>query len=254
MKRVGQIVYDGVLILVGAALSAFVMDLILIPNQIAPGGASGLALVINFLIDNYISTGVLIILINIPLFIIGFKAFGKIFVLKTIIGTVAFSVFVDLLAPYARELGDKWLNTAETPYYDLLLFSIYGGVLLGIGLGLVLKAGTSTGGSSLGAQLLNKSIPSVTTGTWLLILDAIVVVLAAFAFKNVIYSLYAIIVIWLSSTLMDIVVEGINHAKAVYIISDKADEIRDELLYKLKRGVTSLAGKGAYSGYEKDVL
>lgn len=255
MKKTVLAVLDIVLIVIGSAIAAFAMDLFLIPYQIAPGGASGLSLVVHYIINEIVSTGMLIILINIPLFVISFWRFGKIFALKSILGTVIFSVLVDLLRPIANNaVANLFVRSDGTMHTDLLLFSLYGGVLLGIGFGLVLRAGASTGGSSLGAQLLNRLLPSVTTGIWLLILDAIVVVLAAVVFGNIVFSLYSIIVIYISSMLMDVMVEGINHAKAVYIISDQAAQIKEQLLYQLKRGVTTLVGKGAYSGSEKNVL
>ena len=254
-RTAGQIVADTFLLLIGSAISAFVMNMILVPNHIAPGGAGGLAIVINYLTNNFISTGMLIILINIPLFIIGLKVFGKIFALKSIVGTIAFSVMVDLFKTTALNLGEKWFEFSKnTNNVDLLLFTIYGGVLLGVGFGLVIRGGASTGGSSLGAQLLNNWLPHIPIGTWLLIIDAFVIVFAAVAFDNIVYALYSIIVIWISSNVMSVVIDGLNNAKAVYIISDSADKIKEELLYKLKRGVTTLAGKGAYSGSEKDVL
>jgi len=255
MKKIAQNWYDLVLIVLGSAVSAFAMNLFLIPNQIAPGGASGLSLVINFLISGIVSTGILIIIINIPLFILGFKIFGKIFALKSIFGTVIFSLLVDLFQSPAQRISEKWFVTSQgVVYTDMLLYSIYGGVMLGIGFGLVIRAGASTGGSGLGAQLLNRVLPSVSTGIWLLVLDAVVVAFAAFAFKNIIYALYSVIVIWISSSLMDLVVAGLNHSKAAYIISDKAEEIKYEILFSLKRGVTTLVGKGAYSGFEKNIL
>ena len=254
-KKALQFIYDALLLLIGSAISAYVMDLFLVPNQIAPGGASGLSLVINFLTNNLISTGALIIIINIPLFLISFKVFGKAFAVKSVIGTVIYSAMVDLFRDSAMTMGEVWFGfSTNAGNIDLLLFSIYGGVLLGVGFGLVIRGGASTGGSGLGAQLMNRVLPSVSTGVWLLILDAFVIISAAFAFKNIVYSLYSIIVIWISSTIMDLVVEGVNHSKAAYIISDKSEEIKHELLFNLKRGVTTLVGRGAYSDSEKNVL
>ncbi len=255
MKKKLQVIIDWVFVLTGSAIGAFSMNLFLIPYQIAPGGASGLSLVINHVINGVISTGILIIIINIPLFVISFKTFGKKFVFKSIAATLIFSTLVDVLKPAAESLGQRWFLFQEgTGNTDLLLFAVYGGVMLGVGFGLVIRAGASTGGSDLGAQLLNRVFPGITTGTWMLFLDAIVVILAAVAFKNVIYSLYSIIVIWICSSVIDVIVGGINHAKAVYIISDEHEKIKEKILFGLKRGVTTLVGRGAYSGAEKNVL
>lgn len=245
---------DFLFVVMGSAIAAFAMDLFLIPHQVAPGGASGLALVINSLTGDVLSTGVLILIINIPLFLLGFRVFGWLFTFKSILGTVLYSVMVDLMEPVADSVNKNWFVLEGAPYVDMLLFSIYGGVILGIGFGLVIRSGASTGGSDLAALLLNRVMPFLSTGSWILVFDAVVVILAAVAFHNFVYSLYSILVIWISSMIIDLVVGGINHAKAAYIISDQWETIEEAIMTKLDRGVTALVGRGAYSGQEKNVL
>lgn len=246
---------DLLLMLVGSAISALAMNLFLAPNQMAPGGASGLALIIQALLGDTISIGIWILIINIPLFLLALGSFGWKFVLKSILGTVVYSLMVDLISPVADLINERWFVLPDgTQYVDLILFAIYGGVILGLGFGLVIRAGTSTGGTDLAGQLLNRAIPSITTGTWMLVFDGVILALAAVAFGNLIYALYSVIVIWISSKVIDMVIGGLNYAKAVYIISDQWEEIEQALLQQVNRGVTVLSGRGAYTGQDKNVL
>lgn len=247
--------WDLLLMVVGSAIGALALNLFLEPNHMAPGGASGLAMIIQGLIGDTISMGVWVLIINIPLFLLAFRGFGWKFVLKSILGTVVYSLMIDVINPVAAMINEKWFVLSDgTQYVDMILFSIYGGVILGVGFGLVIRAGTSTGGTDLAGQLLNRAIPSITTGTWMLIFDGVILALAAIAFGNLIYALYSVIVIWISSKVIDMIIGGLNYAKAVYIISDKWEEVQQALLQQVKRGVTVLNGRGAYSGQEKNVL
>lgn len=247
--------WDLLLMVVGSAIGALALNLFLEPNHMAPGGASGLAMIIQALIGDKLSIGLLVLIINIPLFLLAFRSFGWKFVLKSILGTVVYSLMIDVINPVAAMISEKWFVLPDgSQYVDMILFSIYGGVILGVGFGLVIRAGTSTGGTDLAGQLLNRAIPSITTGTWMLIFDGVVLALAAIAFGNLIYSLYSVIVIWISSKVIDMIIGGLNYAKAAYIISDKWEEVQQALLQNVKRGVTVLNGRGAYSGQEKNVL
>lgn len=254
-KKLLQVILDFFFLLIGSAIAALALNLFLEPNHMAPGGAGGLAMIIHAVVGGKISIGVWILVINIPLFLLAWRGFGWKFVLKSILGTVVYSVMVDLLQPVAALVSEKWFVLPDgSPYVDMILFAVYGGVFLGLGFGLVIRAGNSTGGTDLAGQLLNRAIPSVTTGTWMLVLDGLVLTLAAIVYGNFIYALYSIIVIGICSKVIDLVVGGLNYAKAVYIISDKWEEVQEGLLQQVKRGVTILNGRGAYSGQEKNVL
>lgn len=254
-KKLLQFLLDFLFLIVGSAIAALALNLFLEPNHMAPGGAGGLAMIIHSVVGDKISIGVWILIINIPLFLLALRGFGWKFVVKSILGTIVYSVMVDLLQPVAALVSEKWFVLSDgSPYVDMILFAVYGGVFLGLGFGLVIRAGNSTGGTDLGGQLLNRAIPSITTGTWMLVLDGIVLTLAAVVYGNLIYALYSVIVIGICSKVIDLVIGGLNYAKAVYIISDRWEEVQQALLQNVKRGATVLNGRGAYSGHEKNVL
>ena len=248
-------IFDAVLMLVGAAIAASAMNIFLIPYNIAPGGASGIGLIVSYLTNGMLSVGLIILVVNIPLFIIGFKSLGVFFTIKSILGTVLLSLFIDYFVPMTDYISTNvFMIDPNGSNWDLLLFAVYGGLLLGFGLGLVIKAGASTGGTDLAAQLMNKAVPHISMGVWLLLFDVVIVIVAAAAFKNALYTLYAVISLSICSKTMDIVVEGINHAKMVYIISDKSEEIGEKIMNDIQRGVTALSGEGLYSREGKDIL
>jgi len=245
---------DALVILAGTFIAAMALDIFLIPYKIASGGASSVGLIVNYLTSGLLPVGVVIILINIPLFFLGYKLMGPHYLVKSIVCTLLYSLFIDLMMPLARSFSEKYLGLDPNLAPDMLLYSIIGGMLLGMGLGLVIRTGSSTGGSDIAAQLLHKVFPQMTTGAYLVLVDAVIVLAAGFVFGNILYSLYATVALVVSSKVIDIVVEGVNHAKAVYIISEKSAEIADRILTDLDRGVTILQGRGAYTKQEKNVL
>lgn len=245
---------DALIMLIGTFIAAMALDIFLIPYKIASGGASSVGLIVNYLTSGMIPVGVTIILVNIPLFFLGYKNMGLSYLLKSILGTLLYSLFIDFLMPLAEYFSEKTFGIDPGKGPDMLLYSIIGGLLLGIGLGLIIRSGSSTGGSDIAAQLLHKAFPQLTTGSHLVLVDAVIVLAAGLVFGNMIYSLYATVSLVVSSKVIDIVIEGVNHAKAVYIISEKSDDIAERILIDLDRGVTILLGKGAYTNKEKNVL
>lgn len=226
-------------ITVGSFLIALALTVFLVPNKIAAGGVSGLATVIYYITSFPI--GITMLVINIPLFFAGVKIMGKSFGVRTIYGIISLSVFTDLLQPHMVSLTD-----------DLLLASIYGGVLGGIGLGIVFRSRGTTGGTDMIAALINY-FTGITVGEGLLIADGVVVALAGIFF-NLEVALYAAVTIFINSQTIDIVQEGLNFKKGVLIISDSAEEINDMVVNELNRGVTEFDAKGGYTGDKKEVL
>lgn len=237
MKK--RIFIDYLGITFGSFLIALALTVFLVPNRIAAGGVSGLATVIYYITSFPI--GITMLIINIPLFFAGLKIMGSSFGIRTIYGIVSLSVFTDLLQPRMTALTD-----------DLLLASIYGGVIGGIGLGIVFRSRGTTGGTDLIASLLNY-FTGITVGEGLLIADGIVVTLAGIFF-NLEVALYAAVTIFITSQTIDVVQEGLNFKKGVLIISDQADKINQMVVNELNRGVTEFEAKGGYTGDKRDVL
>ncbi|MFW6274024.1 MAG: YitT family protein [Halanaerobium sp.] len=232
-------IIDYVGITLGSLFIALALTVFLVPNRIAAGGISGLATVIYYITSFPI--GITMLAVNIPLFFAGMKIMGASFGFRTIYGILTLSIFTDLLQPHVVSLTD-----------DLLLASIYGGVLSGIGLGIVFRSRGTTGGTDLIASLINH-FTGVTVGEGLLIADGIVVTLAGIFF-NFEVALYAAVTIFITSNTIDTVQEGLHFKKGVLIISDKADEINEMIVSDLNRGATRFEAKGGYTGAAKDVL
>lgn len=229
--------YSGIFL--GSLVTALALDWFLIPNRIATGGVSGFATIIFHLFK--IPVGVLMALINIPLFALGWRNMGQKFALRSLFGAMSLSLLVDLLSPHLRPL------TA-----DPLLASIYGGALSGIGLGFTFRAGGSTGGTDLGAQLLHRFLKT-SPGLALMAIDFLVILLAGIVFEPEL-ALYGILGLFLTSMAIDLLQEGVPLTRAAYIISERNGEIGQAILTQMERGVTELSGKGLYTGQARPVL
>lgn len=244
------------LITVGAAITALALNIFLVPYKIAPGGLSGLSIVLFYLSNEKLPVGATMLAINVPLFLLGFKYIGRRFFIRTLYGTIILSVIIDLTETYMFDFAKRLLidgdSTANTP--DILLYSIIGGFLSGIGLGLVLKMDATTGGTELAAKLLNRLFKNMTIGQLLLWIDALIILFAIIAFNSVLIGLYSFVSLFITTKIIDAMVAGLDYSRAVLIISDHQDEISKRLLVELDRGVTELKGRGVYSGKDKNVL
>ncbi|MGE5614789.1 MAG: YitT family protein [Bacillota bacterium] len=245
---------DYILIITGSIVAACSIDIFLVPHRLAPGGMSGIATVIYYLTGKILPVGAIMLILNIPLFIFGFKFIGRKFIVRTIFSTILLSVGIDFIKPYTGMLTRQleFENPAGSP--DYLLYAIFGGFFMGIGLGLVFRSGATTGGTDLAAKIVHHFNPGLSIGKTLLAFDTAVIFLAAVAFRSFLLALYSVIALYISSKIIDIMLEGINFAKAVYIISDRADDIAEDIMKELDRGVTALRGTGMYTGNEKKVL
>lgn len=247
---------DYLWIIIGSIVTAIAINMFLLPNKIAPGGVTGIATVIFYLSGGRFPVGITMLLLNIPLFIIGIRFIGGRFALRTLFSTVFLSVAIDTTEPLTRYFIEHFLfklqNSLSNP--DLLLYSLFGGFFMGAGLGLVFRSGATTGGTDLAAGIVYHFVPHISMGQILLLIDSLVILFAAIAFNSFLLALYAIVSLYISSKVIDAILEGVNFAKAVFIISDKPDEIARLILAELDRGVTALKGTGMYTGKDKQVL
>ena len=225
---------------IGIAIVAIGINMFFVPNKIAAGGITGLATVLHYL--SGLSVGSLMLIFNVPLFIIGIKILGAKYGLKTLYGAIALAVLVDVFAPYTPTLT-----------HDILLNSIYGGLLVGVGMGLVFRFRGNTAGTALAAAILHK-IFNITVGQALLILDFFVVAFAGFVFKSPELALYAIIAIFVTAKIIDLVQEGPNNSKAFFIMAAEPELLAEGILKEVDRGVTFLQGKGGYTGQDRELL
>lgn len=239
-NRLKRSIIDYLGIFLGVNLTALALVWFLIPNKIAAGGVSGLATILYYLWRWPV--GVVMLLVNIPLFLACLFVFGPSFGVKTVFGTVLLAVAVEYWAAMVHPLT-----------IDPLLGSLWGGVLAGAGVGVALRYHGTTGGTDLAAKLL-AHFTSLSMGQALLVLDGLVIALAGLAFQSVDLMLYALISIVVSGKIIDGVLDGFNYSKGVYIISDRAERIAQRILTELDRGVTGLRGRGFYSGQEREVL
>lgn len=243
LNTVGTAAIDYLIIAVGAVLYALSVVVFTSPNNIAPGGFTAVATMLNFMFS--LPIGTFIFLMNIPLFIWGAIENGLNFLTKTIIGTAFVSVAIDVLTPFV-------------PVYtgDTLLAAIFGGILNGIGLGFIFYRGGSTGGTDIIALNIHKHMPYVSMGNIILIADFVILVMAFFVYNSFESVLYAIIAIFVSIKVIDTISYGTSrgNGKLMFIITNKYDELSKTIMNNLERGVTLLDGEGAYSGEKKRVI
>ncbi len=239
-KTLRKQIADYLMITAASFLYSAGVSLFLDPNSLAPGGVTGIAILLNRFTG--VETGTLILLINIPILAVGTWKFGIPFILSTVYATVLTSAFTNLL------------GTAGAATEDLFLSSVAGGALMAVGLGLVFKAGATTGGTDIIVKLMRLKMPHLRTGFLFLLLDAAVVTASAFVFRNVDRALYAGLAVCVTSAVLDLVLYGRDGAKVIYIISDRHGAIMERILNELEIGATYVEGVGAYSGKEKRVI
>lgn len=247
---------DYLWIILGSIITAAAINIFLVPYKLAPGGVTGIATVIYYLSGERFPVGTTMLVLNVPLFILGMSFIGGKFILRTLFSTIFLSAAIDLSEPVTTYFVDYYLTKAGhmSASPDLLLYSIFGGFFMGLGLGFVFRSGATTGGTDLAARIVHHFIPQLTMGQLLLVIDSSVILFAAIAFDSFLLALYSILSLYLSTKVIDAILEGVNFAKAVYIISEKPDEIAQKIMNDLDRGVTALRGIGMYSGKDKTVL
>ncbi len=238
--NIKQIIIEILGTILGAFVMAFGIAEFLLPNQLSTGGISGIATITYYLF--HIPMGTMILIINTPLFLFSAFQIGRSFFIKSLVGTVCLSVFIDLLDRLKPFTDDKFLAC------------VYGGIIIGCGTSILLKVGSSTGGSDLISYIAKKYKPTVKSGNIIIMIDAVIVSLNMLVFKEIEIGLYSAIAIYLMGKMIDIVFEGIYFTKMIYIISDKSEEISKQIKENIPRGLTGIYGKGMYTNQDKIIL
>ncbi len=235
-----EFLIDTLVFILASAAFSIGINCFLANNNILNGGLTGIATIFNYLFDFPIGMGIFIM--NVPLLLIAFKKLGVKFVFRTFWVIAISSVIIDL--------------GAFLPVYksDLLLSSIFGGVLSGFSLGIIFLRNATTGGVDIIARLIKLRYPHITLGKSIFILDAVVIITGGIIYNNLESMLYAAVTVFVSAQVLDYIIYGISRGATIMIISEKNDEIRQLLINDLNRGVTIFKGHGGYSGEEKSVL
>ena len=240
LGNVKKYALEYIYIIIGAFLMAVSTALFLLPNQLSTGGISGISTILYYLC-NY-PVGLTMLLINVPLFVIAMVKVNKRLFLKSILGTVLLSVFIDLLEKLSPITNDRFLAC------------IYGGIIMGIGTAIILKAGASTGGTDLLSYVIRAYNNKFKSSRVIIIADTIIIFFNIIFFREIEIGLYSVIAIYLMGKMIDIIFEGIYFTKIMFIISEKYEEISKEIGILVKRGSTGIYSKGMYSGKQNVML
>lgn len=233
-------IIETIMIIIGALFIAIGTAFFLLPNQLSSGGFSGITTIIYYLIG--FPMGTTMIIINLPLFIIALLKIGKRFFFKALVGTAVLSIFLNAF------------EGVSAITHDRLLASIYGGILIGIGTAIILRANASTGGSELLGNIIASFKPMARTGKLIILIDTIVVILNVLFFREIEVGLYSAIAIYLSGQMIDIIFEGTNFTKMIFIVSNKYEEIAKNIGTKIGRGSTGIYAQGMYHETDKMIL
>lgn len=253
-NKITNMLIDYIMISIGTTLLALAINLFFDCLAMVTGGVTGIGIILNHSIN--VSVAIANLILNIPLFIIGFFIIGKKFGIKSLYSTF----FLSFALTFTRNIAGIYLGYIKEPNIinplvnDLLLASIFGGALSGLGLGIVLRYGATTGGTDLAASILHKFFKHISVATFLFFLDGLIILAGIFILGNIKISLYGIIAIYISAKMIDNIVEGVHFAKAAFIISDYSDKIAEGLMQKMDRGLTGLHGQGMYTKKMKNVL
>ncbi|HPE85903.1 MAG: YitT family protein [Bacteroidales bacterium] len=240
-------------ILIGSIIMAAGYSFFISPYRIVPGGVYGISIVVHYVTEGLFAfapdgfpIGLFGLILNIPLTILGIRLLGPRFGVKTVVGFFLVSVFIDLFTYLA---GSDPLRIGE----DVLLASVFGGLLIGFGLGLIFRARATTGGSDIVAMIFAK-YSRMPLGQLIIIIDSVIVLVGLAVFKDWRIPLYSWITIFVTGKVIDIVVEGMSYEKSLLIVSEKHEQIKDKILVDLNRGGTYLAGNGLYSGVDRRII
>ncbi len=229
-------------ITVGSLVYAASVSLFADPNELAPGGVSGIAIILNH-VFGFLSVGMLILIINIPIMVLGMIKFGFRFLISTTYTVVVSSLFMDLMT--------KYIGAAT---HDMFLASVMGGILMAIGIGMIFRAGATTGGTDIIVKLIHSKYRYMKTGNLFFAIDVIIITVSGFVFHKVESALYAGVTVLVYMLVINMVLYGGDEARLVYIISPCKDKITERIMKELDSGVTVLKGKGAYTGDDREVL
>lgn len=244
-KQVVKKIFRYVFITFTAALYAVGIALFLNPNNLAPGGISGIAIILKKMFPGLPGVGMLILLINIPILAVGIKKFGIKFIMSTMYSLIVSSVLIDIL-PIVFNVNGVTDNK--------MLASVIGGATFGLGMGLMFRLDTTTGGLDIIVKIIKQKKPHLKTGQIYFLLDVVILAASAMAFKDVEVALYAAIAIYVSTVVMDRAIYGGDEATLVYIISEKRELIARRMMKEVNVGATMIQAKGAYSNETTEVI
>ena len=261
IKNVKKLILQCFIILFGTFIMSFGYIVFLSPHNIVPGGFMGLARIIHDLLSNIgfelIPTYLWYLILNIFLYIYSVYVLGLEFGIRSGVGIFSYSIFTSIIEKF--ELVSKINAQFEAESGSLgggiyILYAIYGGLLMGIGIGFVFRGDGSTGGCDMVAVVTNRFFPSITTGQIIMFVDALVVILSSFTYGSLVLPLYALITIFVCGKISDVFVDGVKSLRAYYIVTNKKEEIAEKILFEVKRGVTNIKCEGMYSHTDKDML
>lgn len=235
---------DAAFIVVGSAVCGAAYAMFLIPHHVVSGGVGGISIIINYLTGLPVS--LFYVVINIPIFFLGLRGMGKRYALKSMAGILAVSGFIFLF-------GDILQLQRATSEIDIILSAIYGGALLGLGLGIVFRGHGSTGGTDVVGQFLTRHT-NISVGGWILIIDVVIIGSWGIIFGTLAAPLYGVLALIINTKVIDLVLEGFSYARAAHIITSKPQEVSWAVALEMRRGVTALKGHSYFSGKEREVL
>lgn len=241
-ERIGHLIYRLIMIALGATCAAVAIELFLIPNQIIDGGIIGISLILDYLTPNiaWLSFSTLVVILNLPFMYSGYKQIGKTFMFSSIFAVVCLAVIEGALHRFHP-------FTAEP-----ILATVFGGLILGIGVGLVIRHGGSLDGTEIMGILLTKKLP-FSVGEFVMFMNIFIFGWAAFVF-GLEQAMYSVMTYYIAFKTIDTVIQGLDETKAVLIVSDYYEEVSDAILHRLGRGTTKLMGKGGYTDDAKEVI
>lgn len=240
LQKTRDILKKLLVILLGTCIYSAGIGLFLDPNELAPGGVVGLAVIASHSIGG--ETGTWYFLLNVPIILLGWWKFGGKFIIYSFYAIALNSIFTNVFSLFPKITE------------NLLLAAIAGSILVGTGIGLVLRIGSTTGGMDIIIKLLRRKYPAIKTSTFFITIDILIVAISGFVFKDFNIAMYAFITVVLNGRVMDYVLYGKDEARLIYIVSDKPDILLHRILEELEIGATILTGKGAYSNHEKQII
>lgn len=238
--KFSKVIREYLTITLGAIIMAIGISLFLVPNELSTGGFAGISVIVYYLIN--LPIGITMLILNVPLLILAFFKISKELFFRSIYGTIALSLFVDLFEKVIPITHDRFLSC------------IYGGILVGIGTAIILKSNGSTGGSDLLSYIIREYKPEYRSSNLILIIDTIIVTVNVFFFKTIEVGLYSAIAIYLMGKMIDIIFEGTNFAKMLFIVSPKYEQIAESISKNINRGSTGIYSRGMYTNEEKMTL
>ncbi|MFD3447710.1 YitT family protein [Microbacteriaceae bacterium 4G12] len=242
-ESISHIVYRLIMIAIGAACAAVAIELFLVPNRIIDGGIIGISLILDYLTPSniwWLKFSTLVVILNLPFMYSGYKQIGKTFMYSSIFAIVCLAVI------------EGFLKEFESFTTEPILATVFGGLILGVGVGLVIRHGGSLDGAEVLGILLTKKLP-FSVGEFVMFMNIFIFAWAAFVF-GVEQAMYSVMTYYIAFKTIDTVIQGLDETKAVLIVSDYYEEVSDAILHRLGRGTTKLAGKGGYTDHEKEVI